>query len=60
MLREHAHEQSYVFTGPVTITFDERDDLSTGRFRVRSAALAKVTPGLRPLRHRHRRTPRHA
>ena len=44
MLRDHAHEQSYVFTGPVTITFDERDDLSTGRFRVRSAALAKVTP----------------
>ena len=44
MLREHAHEQAYVFTGPVTISFDERDDLSTGRFRVRSAALAKVTP----------------
>ena len=44
MLREHAHEQSYVFTGPVTIDFDEREDLSTGRFRVRSAALAKVTP----------------
>jgi len=45
MLREHAHEQSYVFTGPVTISFDEKDDLSTGRFRVRSAALAQVTPG---------------
>jgi hypothetical protein len=44
MLRDHAQEQSYVFTGPVTIAFDERDDLSTGRFRVRSAALAKVTP----------------
>jgi Protein of unknown function (DUF3662)/FHA domain len=44
MLREHSHEQSYVFTGPVSISFDERDDLSTGRFRVRSAALAKVTP----------------
>jgi hypothetical protein len=44
MLREHAHEQSYVFTGPVSITFAERGDLSTGRFRVRSAALAKVTP----------------
>jgi hypothetical protein len=44
MLREHAQEQSYVFTGPVSISFDERDDLSTGRFRVRSAALAKVTP----------------
>ena len=44
MLREHAQEQSYVFTGPISISFDEKDDLSTGRFRVRSAALAKVTP----------------
>jgi len=44
MLRDHAHEQSYVFTGPVAISFHEREDLSTGRFRVRSAALAKVTP----------------
>jgi len=44
MLREHAHEQSYVFTGPISISFDQRDDLTTGRFRVRSAALAKVTP----------------
>ena len=44
MLRDHAHEQSYVFTGPVTIAFDEREDLTTGRFRVRSAALARVTP----------------
>lgn len=44
MLRGHAQEQSYVFTGPVSIAFDERDDLSTGRFRVRSAALSKVTP----------------
>lgn len=44
MLREHAHEQSYVFTGPVSISFDRTEELSTGRFRVRSAALAKVTP----------------
>jgi hypothetical protein len=44
MLREHAHDQAYVFTGPVSISFDRREDLSTGRFRVRSAALAKVTP----------------
>jgi hypothetical protein len=42
MLRDHAHEQAYVFTGPVTISFDEKEDLSTGRFRVRSSALAKV------------------
>ena len=44
MLREHAQDQAYVFTGPVSIAFDERDDLGTGRFRVRSAAQAKVTP----------------
>ena len=44
MLREHAHEQSYVFTGPISIGFEEGEDLSTGRFRVRSSALAKVTP----------------
>lgn len=44
MLHEHADEQSYVFTGPVSIVFDEREDLSTGRFRVRSSALASVTP----------------
>ena len=45
MLRDHAQEQSYVFTGPVSIAFDEKEDLTTGRFRVRSAALASVTPG---------------
>src|SRR4051794_27245437 len=44
MLREHAKEQSYVFTGPISIGFQRREDLSTGRFRVRSAALAKATP----------------
>ncbi len=44
MLHEHADEQSYVFTGPVRINFDEHDELSTGRFRVRSSALAEVTP----------------
>ena len=44
MLRDHAHEQSYVFTGPVSIAFDEKEELSTGRFHVRSSALASVTP----------------
>ena len=42
-LREHAEQQSYVFPGPVKIAFDAADDLTTGRFRVRSAAQAKVT-----------------
>ncbi len=44
MLREHADEQSYVFTGPVGIEFDRVDELGTGMFRVRSAAEARVTP----------------
>jgi len=44
MLREHAQEQSYVFTGPVTIDFEVKEDLTTGRFRVRSAALSDVMP----------------
>jgi hypothetical protein len=40
MLREHAAEQSYVFTGPVSITLETAEDLTTGRFRVRSKAIA--------------------
>jgi hypothetical protein len=44
MLRDHAEEQSYVFTGPVSIALDRVEELGTGRFRVRSAAVARVTP----------------
>ncbi len=43
MLKEHAAAQSYVFTGPVGITLEIADDLTTGRFRVRSRAMAKVS-----------------
>ena len=42
-LRDHADEQSYVFPGPVSIAFDPAEDLTTGRFRSRSRAQAKVT-----------------
>lgn len=42
-LRDHADHQSYVFPGPVKIAFERADDLTTGRFRVRSSAQAKVT-----------------
>ncbi len=42
-LREHAEAQGYVFPGPVTIAFEATDDLTTGRFRVRSRAQARVT-----------------
>jgi Protein of unknown function (DUF3662)/FHA domain len=44
MLREHADEQHYVFAGPVAIEFTQADDLVTGRFRVRSHAIAQVVP----------------
>ena len=42
-VRDHAEQQSYVFPGPVSIGFESADDLTTGRFRVRSRAQAKVT-----------------
>lgn len=42
-LQEHADAQSYVFTGPVTLAFESADDLTTGRFRIRSQAQAQVT-----------------
>jgi len=44
MVREHAEEQGYVFIGPVTVSFERDDDLGTGRFQVRSAAVAAATP----------------
>ncbi len=40
MLREHAAQQSYVFTGPVSIDLQVSDELTTGRFRVRSKAVS--------------------
>jgi hypothetical protein len=48
ILRDHADDQSYVFTGPVSISFERTPELSTGRFHVRSAATAKVTAAFEP------------
>ena len=42
-LTEHAELQSYVFPGPIRISFEPAGDLGTGRFRVRSQAEAEVT-----------------
>jgi hypothetical protein len=42
MLREHAAQQSYVFTGPVSISLEPSEDLTTGRFRVRSRSIAST------------------
>jgi hypothetical protein len=41
-LKDHADSQGYVFTGPVTVDFETADDLTTGRFRIRSHAEAQV------------------
>jgi hypothetical protein len=40
MVKEHADEQHYSFIGPVTVEFERDDSLETGRFRIRSAAVA--------------------
>jgi hypothetical protein len=37
VVTEHAGQQQYAFVGPVTVTFEEGDDLDTGLFRVRSS-----------------------
>ena len=44
MMHGYAAEQHYVFAGPLQINFRRDSDLTTGRFRVRSAANATVTP----------------
>lgn len=42
-VEEHAKVQGYSFPGPIQIDFESAPDLTTGRFRVRSQALARVT-----------------
>ena len=41
-LQSHAEAQGYVFTGEITIGFELAEDLGTGRFRIRSKAVASV------------------
>lgn len=41
-LQGHAESQGYVFPGPIRIDFEPAGDLTTGRFRIRSEAQAKV------------------
>jgi hypothetical protein len=41
-VKRHAEQQGYVFPGPVTIAFEAADDLTTGRFRIRSQGRATV------------------
>jgi hypothetical protein len=54
-LKEHAEEQHYVFPGPVTIAFESAEDLTTGRFRIRSRAQASVTSNSKLTRPRRPR-----
>jgi hypothetical protein len=42
-LQEYAEEQGYVFPGPIAIDFEHADDLTTGRFRIKSGAKAQVS-----------------
>lgn len=37
VVHDHARQQRYAFVGPVTVTFEQADDLDTGVFRVRSS-----------------------
>ncbi|HEY6798713.1 MAG TPA: DUF3662 and FHA domain-containing protein [Kineosporiaceae bacterium] len=36
-VHEHARQQRYAFVGPVTVAFEEAEDLDTGVFRIRSS-----------------------
>ncbi len=42
-LQDHADLQSYVFPGPIRVSFEAAGDLGTGRFRVLSKAEATVS-----------------
>src|SRR5689334_5845808 len=42
-LKDHADQQGYQFPGPISIEFEPAEDLTTGRFRIRSRSQAKVT-----------------
>ncbi len=44
LVNEHVKEQHYTLAGPISITFQQSGELSTGRFRVRSSTNAAVTP----------------
>ncbi|HET8614976.1 MAG TPA: DUF3662 and FHA domain-containing protein [Actinomycetales bacterium] len=49
-LREHAEHQRYAFVGPVTVAFEQVDELDTGVFRVRSATVKGRQQEARPTR----------
>jgi hypothetical protein len=48
MVSEYAEEQHYAFLGPVSVEFERDSDLETGRFRLRSMAVASAVSTNRP------------
>ena len=44
IVRDHAQDQHYSFIGPVTVRFEEVENLETGLFRTTASAVAGVTP----------------
>src|SRR3954452_13790634 len=49
LLREHAQQQRYSFLGPISVSFEEAEDLDTGLFRVRSnSTKGPSAPGSTP------------
>ena len=48
MVSEYAEEQHYAFLGPVNVEFERDSDLETGRFRLRSMAVAAAVPASQP------------
>ncbi|MQW77099.1 DUF2662 domain-containing protein [Nocardioides sp. dk4132] len=54
-VQQHAREQGYSFPGPITLSFEGAEDLTTGRFRVRSQVQAKVTSHSSPTQVRRAR-----
>lgn len=44
MVEQYAAEQHYILAGPLSIQLERQDRLTTGRFDVRSKALASVAP----------------
>jgi hypothetical protein len=49
MVEEAAKEHGWSFVGPVEVRFEETEDLQTGAFRIRSAAVAGQAPAAEPL-----------
>jgi hypothetical protein len=49
VVSEHAGQQQYAFVGPITVVFEEAEDLDTGLFRVRSSTTkGRVAPSVPP------------